>query len=344
MRTNDAQMLVLSALANGPLHGYAVSTAIERMTGTRLGRGSLSSALARLHGKGLIEYLDAEGRRRPVRLTPAGREMLKCEIESLAHTAGRMFETVVPDRAAYQDRLAATDLARSYKQAALDALAVQSGHVVLDLGCGPGADLETLARGAGPTGMVIGIDSDPQMVRRAQARAARLARAGVLGADVHALPLPSSSADRVLTDRLLQHVADLPRALAEVRRVLRPGGRLVMAEPDWDSLAVDHPDLEVSRAYTRHITDRIVRNAVVGRQLPRLALRAGFAVTSVAPATSVFRDVHAADQVLGLQRNTERAVAADYLTDRQAGSWLDHLAQGPFFAAVTLYIVTAEKP
>ncbi|WP_189272961.1 PadR family transcriptional regulator, partial [Kitasatospora griseola] len=73
MRTNDAQMLVLSALADGPLHGYAVNTAIERMTGARLGRGSLSGALARLHGKGLIAYLDGDGRRRPVRLTDDGR-------------------------------------------------------------------------------------------------------------------------------------------------------------------------------------------------------------------------------------------------------------------------------
>ncbi|WP_369354781.1 hypothetical protein [Streptomyces sp. cg2] len=153
--------------------------------------------------------------------------------------------------------------------------------------------------------------------------------------------LPIRHGDRL---RLKPLAGSAPGRRAEVRRVLRPGGRLVMAEPDWDSLAIDHPDLGVSRAYTRHLTDRIVRNAVVGRQLQRLALQAGFAVTSVAPATSVFRDVHAADQVLGLQRNTERAVAAGYLTDRQADCRLDHLAKGPFFAAVTLYIVTAETP
>ncbi|MFD8597254.1 methyltransferase domain-containing protein [Kitasatospora sp. NPDC059646] len=342
MRTNDAQMLVLSALADGPLHGYAANTAIERMTGERLGRGSLSSALTRLRDKGLIEYLDGEGRRRPMRLTAAGRRMLDGEIEALAHVAGRIFETVVPDRIAYQDRLATTDLARSYKRTALDALAVRPGHVVLDLGCGPGTDLGALARATAPAGTVLGVDSDPLMARRAAARVADLPHAEVLVADVQALPVPPCSADRIRTDRLLQHVADVPGVLAEARRVLRPGGRLVMAEPDWDSLAVDHPDLDVARAYTRHVTDRIVRNAVVGRQLPRLAEQAGFAVTSVVPVTSVFREVRAADQVLGLQRNTERAVAAGYLTRRQADGWLDHLERGPFFAAVTLHVVTAE--
>ncbi|MFJ1755390.1 methyltransferase domain-containing protein [Kitasatospora sp. NPDC088134] len=344
MRTNDAQMLVLSALADGPLHGYAVNTAIERMTGERLGRGSLSSALTRLRDKGLIEYLDGEGRRRPMRLTSAGREMLKGEIEALAHVAGRIFETVVPDKIAYQDRLATTDLAHSYKQAVLDALAVQPGHLVLDLGCGPGTDLGALARAAAPAGMVLGIDSDPQMTRQALTRIADLPNTDVLTANVQALPLPPSSADRARTDRVLQHVADVPGVLAEARRVLRRGGRLVMAEPDWDSLAIDHPELNVARAYTRHITDRIVRNAVVGRQLPRLAEQAGFAVTSVLPVTSVFREARAADQVLGLQRNTERAVAAGYLTRRQADGWLDYLARSPFFAAVTLYVVTADVP
>jgi ubiquinone/menaquinone biosynthesis C-methylase UbiE len=342
VRTNDAQMLVLSALADGPLHGYAANTAIERMAGARLGRGSLSGALARLQGKGLIEQLDGDGRRRPLRLTRAGQETLERELASLAHVAGNLFETAVPDKVGYQDRLAATGFGRSYKQAALDALGVQPGHLVLDLGCGPGTDLAALARAAAPEGTVVGIDSDLRMLRQAQTRTANLPRSKVLQADVHALPLPAGSADRAHTDRLLQHVANVPKVLSEVRRILHPGGRLVMAEPDWDSLAIDHPDLEVSRSYTRHIADSIVRNAVVGRQLPRLAEQAGFSVTSVAPVTSVFREVRAADQVLGLQRNTKRAVAAGYLTERQADSWLDHLTHGPFFAAVTMYIVTAE--
>ncbi len=87
-----------------------------------------------------------------------------------------------------------------------------------------------------------------------------------------------------------------------------------------------------------------MRNALVGRQLPRLAGRAGFDVTSVVPAASVFRDAHAADQVLGLRRNTDRAVAAGYLTRSQADSWLTRLATGPFLASVTLFVVTGDVP
>ncbi|GAA1956216.1 methyltransferase domain-containing protein [Kitasatospora viridis] len=343
MRTNDAQMLVLSALADGPLHGYGVNATIERMTGNRLGRGSLSSALSRLRDKGLVEQLAGEGRRRPLRLTEDGRATLERELAALAEVTGRMFETAVPDRAGYLDRLAATDPGRTYKELALAALDVRPGQLVLDLGCGPGTDLPAFAAAAGPDGRVIGVDDDPRMVRLAHERTAALPTVEVLRADVHALPLPDGCADRAHTDRLLQHVADVPGVLAQARRVLRPGGRLVAAEPDWDTLALDHPDLEIARGYTRHIADRIVRNSVVGRQLPRLAARQGFTVSQVTPVTTVLRDLRTADQILGLQRNTERAVAAGYLTRVQATSLLTHLAEGPFFAAVTLHVVTAER-
>ncbi|WP_330173541.1 methyltransferase domain-containing protein [Streptomyces sp. NBC_01498] len=342
MRTNDAQMLVLCALTDGPLHGYAINTAIEKLSGRRLGPGSLYGALARLEAHRLVEPLEGTGRQRPVGLTAAGRELLDREAHSMARLSGRVFESAVPDEIGYLDRVAASEAGRSYKTVMLDALATRPGHTVLDLGCGPGTDLTTLATAAGPSGRVIGIDSNPEMVTRARTRTEELPAVDVWLGDIHALPLADGSVDRARTDRVLQHVDDPARALAEIRRVLRPGGRLVMGEPDWDSLCVDHPDIETARAYTRHVTDKVVRNGVLGRQLPRLAAEAGFSVPTVAPMTSVFRDVRSADQVLGLQRNTERAVAAGYLSPESAREWLDHLASGPFLATVTLYVVVAE--
>ncbi|MES9536288.1 MULTISPECIES: helix-turn-helix transcriptional regulator [unclassified Actinomadura] len=87
MHGNDAQMLVLTVLANGPLHGYAINTAIERLTGRRLGPGSLYGALTRLEAKNLIEPLPEEGRQRTLRLTPEGRTTLEQELRAMAHIA-----------------------------------------------------------------------------------------------------------------------------------------------------------------------------------------------------------------------------------------------------------------
>ncbi|MFP3989844.1 methyltransferase domain-containing protein [Streptomyces sp. E11-3] len=344
MRTNDAQMLVLSTLTDGPRHGYAINAAIERLSGERLGPGSLYGALARLEAKKLVEPLPGQGRQRPVQLTSRGRDLLDREARSMARVSEHVFETATPDEIGYLDRVAATAIGRSYKQLALDALEVRPGQTVLDLGCGPGTDLGSLAEAATASGTVIGIDASDEMVERAGARTADLPTVEVRRGDIHALPLADDSADRARTDRVLQHVTDPLLALTEARRVLRPGGRLVMAEPDWDSLAIDHPDVELARAYTRHITDKVVRNGVIGRQLARLAEEAGFAPPRVIPSTSVFRDAREADAVLGLHRNTERATAAGYLPAESAQPWLDDLATGPFFAAVTLYVVVADAP
>lgn len=254
-----------------------------------------------------------------------------------------VFETVTPDPIVYLDRVAATDLGRSYKSRMLDELEIRPGQTVLDLGCGPGTDLSTLAEAATATGTVVGVDHDQATVDAARDRTARQSTVTVRLGDIHDLPLPDRTADRARTDRVLQHVADPAQALREVRRVLRPGGRLVMGEPDWNTLTVDHPDSGLSRAYTQYVTDKVVRNARIGSQLARLAAGAGFAVPAVIPVTPVFRDAQAADKILGLERTTHRAVAAGYLTEEAARRWLDHLAGGPFLAAVTFYIVVAES-
>jgi ubiquinone/menaquinone biosynthesis C-methylase UbiE len=250
-----------------------------------------------------------------------------------------LFEEAAP--ADYLTRLAASDWGRAYKQLAAAELGIRPGDTVLDLGCGPGADLPAFAAAAGAGGRVIGVDSDPGAVRQARDAAAGLPGAEVRQEDVQALSLPAASVDRVHTDRVLQHVPDPAAALAEARRVLRPGGSAVFAEPDWDTLVIDGPDPATARAYRRFVTERVVRNAVLGRQLPRLAAAAGFRAVRVIPATAVFRTVRAADQVLGLQRVTARAVTAGYLTPEQAGPWLDHLATQPFFASATLFVTAA---
>ena len=249
------------------------------------------------------------------------------------------FEETRP--ADYLLRHATSDLGRAYKGLAVAELAASPGDVVLDLGCGPGADLPALAEAVGGSGRVIGIDNDPDAVRQARDRTAGLAQVEVSVGDIQALGLPAASADKARTDRVLQHVPDPATALAEARRVLRDGGTAVFAEPDWDTLLIDYPDLATARAYTRFVTDRVIRNPVLGRQLPRLAAEAGFRVQRVIPVTAVYRNVREADQVLGLKRVTDRAVQAGYLTQEAAERWLGYLAVRPFFASATLFITTA---
>ena len=91
----DPGLLILASLAAGPRHGYAMVEDIAAFGGGRLGPGTLYGALARLEESGLIEPLDAEDRRRPYRITPAGIETLASEVASLERVV-----TTVRDRLA----------------------------------------------------------------------------------------------------------------------------------------------------------------------------------------------------------------------------------------------------
>jgi ubiquinone/menaquinone biosynthesis C-methylase UbiE len=253
-----------------------------------------------------------------------------------------LFETTPPDN--YLTRLAASDLGRGYKALALTELDLREGHHVLDLGCGPGADLRAFADAVGPSGSVLGLDRDADALPQAAARTRDLGHVRILEADIHHLDLPDASVDRAHTDRVLQHVTDPDQVLAETFRVLRPGGRAVLAEPDWGTLVVDGPDAATSDAYARFVVERVVRNGRIGRRLPGLAEGRGFSVDRVVPVTAVFRDVREADKVLGLARVARRAVEAGYLRERAEARWTEHLATAPFFASVTLFVVVADRP
>ena len=245
------------------------------------------------------------------------------------------------DTIAYLDEAAdaAVHVALDYKRRLSRLLDLRPGHRIADLGCGPGTDLAALAAAVAP-GTVTGVDHDPVMAAEA---ARRVPAADIRVADLHALPWAGGSLDRVRADRVLQHVTDPAAAIAEAFRVLRPGGVFGVAEPDWDTLAVADEDVETSRGFARFTAGR-VRNPTIGRDLVWLTGRAGFRIRDVQAVPVVFREVAQADLMLGLTRNTARAVEAGRLRDEVATPWLARLATGPFLASFTLYLTTALRP
>jgi len=83
-RANDPSLLILTSLASGPKHGYALLQDIEGFARVQLGPGTLYGAIGRLEQRGWIESLVASGRARPYRLTPIGREALATMTEELS--------------------------------------------------------------------------------------------------------------------------------------------------------------------------------------------------------------------------------------------------------------------
>jgi arsenite methyltransferase len=109
---------------------------------------------------------------------------------------------------------------------------VEPGQVVLDLGCGAGTDLLIAAQMTGPTGRVIGVDMTAGMLERARASADEM---GIDNVELHeslieSLPLEDASVDIVISNGVIDLVPDKDAVLDEIDRVLRPGGRLQLAD------------------------------------------------------------------------------------------------------------------
>jgi arsenite methyltransferase len=109
---------------------------------------------------------------------------------------------------------------------------IEPGTVVLDLGCGAGTDLLIAAQMTGPTGRVIGIDMTASMVDRARAGATEMALGNVELHEslIEALPIEDASVDVVISNGVIDLVPDKDAVLDEIDRVLRPGGRLQLAD------------------------------------------------------------------------------------------------------------------
>jgi ubiquinone/menaquinone biosynthesis C-methylase UbiE len=160
------------------------------------------------------------------------------------------------------------------------ALALRPGDRMLDVGCGPGFLTAEIAAEVGPSGWVCGIDVSPSSLALARARCGGegvAAWADIREGDAVALPFPDASFDAVVATQVYEYVGDLPTALAELFRVLRPGGRAVIVDTAWDSLVWHAADREraaaILSAWDEHLADPSLPRTL----LPRLR-RAGFAV------------------------------------------------------------------
>src|SRR5689334_4838601 len=111
-----------------------------------------------------------------------------------------------PDKAAYMNDVAAA--ATDYKRQLLDLLQLSPGLTVLDLGCGPGADLSSMADAVTTSGRVVGVDIDPDMTAAASTRFQDHPHIEIHLGDGHRLPFENATFDRARMDRALQHVAE----------------------------------------------------------------------------------------------------------------------------------------
>jgi ubiquinone/menaquinone biosynthesis C-methylase UbiE len=155
-------------------------------------------------------------------------------------------------------------------------LSLSSGDRVLDVGCGTGDDVRMLAPLVGPDGHVIGIDASETMisVARDRSRASSLPVEFAVG-EASKLDFSDNTFSACRCETVLMHLDGEPaRAIAEMARVTRVGGRVVVSDFHWDALVIDHPDRILTRTIVHTACDTI-RHGWIGSQLPRLMAHAG---------------------------------------------------------------------
>ena len=184
-------------------------------------------------------------------------------------------------KAAWLNRIYQAPEVVSQRKAMVEMLKPAAGERVLDIGCGPGFMMQDMADAIGTSGHLEGIDPSEIICKLARTRLADLSvpySVRVGGAE--ALPYEDESFDAVVLAQVLLYVPNMSQALSEVHRVLRPGGRVLICDTDWDSLVVNTSD-KARLARLQAVWNRNFLDPHVPPKLPGLLKRANLVISKL---------------------------------------------------------------
>ena len=234
------------------------------------------------------------------------------------------------------DRVRQEPAYATYKERIGELLEPSPGATYLEVGCGTGEDARALAGRHGIA--VTGVDLSHAMVEEARRRG--LTEARVASAD--ALPFSEASFDGCWADRVLQHLERPEAAIAEMARVTRPRGRLVVADPDYDTQVVDVDDQELARRVLRFRADHLLRNGTIAHRAGGLLAAEGLRDIVVEAVPVVLRDPTALHNAMGLRTWAAVAEERGVLPAGDGAAWeraLDAAVEGNrFLYAFTVFL------
>lgn len=220
------------------------------------------------------------------------------------------------------------------------------GARILDAGCGVGEVTRELGSLVGRTGQVMGIDLSENMVAEARRRTEGTGlsveyRQG----DIHRLDLPSNSFDGCRSSRVFIYLDDPRQALSELLRLTRPGGAVVLFEPELDSWALDGPEPAVVRKLVHFWADQL-RNPWIGRRIPGLFRSLGVSELAVVPVAGTWN--LGMLETFGLYPVLEKAIQQGVATRTEVDVWVEFMKQanqnGSFYGSMSGVVVRGIKP
>ncbi len=226
---------------------------------------------------------------------------------------------------------------------------IARGERVLEVGCGTGVVLRDVAAIVGARGAVVGVDPSRHMITAAR----RLCRApehraiSVRVADGLRLPFAANRFDVALAVTVVLHVADAGALVREMARVTRAGGRVALQDQDFGTIALAHPDRELTDRIVQGVAARVYEEPHSGRRLPGLLRAAG--LEGVKLFTDVYQDTALEPYTKAfIERRAENAVKFGIADPASVQRWLDGftalVADGAFVMTVNYYGAVGTKP
>lgn len=233
------------------------------------------------------------------------------------------------------------------KHETLNLMDLEPGQIVLDAGCGTGVDAVQMAQLVAPTGHVYGIDFSQEMINAATRQAAKrdLPLTFQQGS-IYALKFADNFFDRCRADKTFQHLADPEAALGELIRVTKPGGKIVIADPDHDSLIIDTPYPDITRRFVRFRSDHMAQGGIA-HQLYRMFKASGLMNVTVTPLTHVYTSYDEKKASSPYLREIWLAHKHGVVDEDEAERWASSLQEAIdkecFFCMQTYLVTTGEK-
>ncbi len=231
---------------------------------------------------------------------------------------------------------------------AFERLAPMPGETAVDVGSGTGANTARLAATVGPGGSATGVEPNPALrevaARRAQATGST---AVFVDGTAGALPLPDTSVDVLVCERVLQHLDDPDAAVTEFARVLRPGGRVALLDSDW-ATGITHPgDPDVLERYRAFQLTQWA-NPFSGRLLKGQLVAAGLVVDPDIGSSALVLPDEALREGGMLAMSGAAAVQAGAVSQAELDTMVDGVAaasaRGEAFVSVTMFAVIGRRP
>jgi len=229
----------------------------------------------------------------------------------------------------------------------LAALDLKAGMHVLDVGSGPGHQVYEIAQVIGSDGHIEGVDSAEASVEIGRRRCAGLENSSFALGDAYSLPYDDGTFDAAMSSQVFEYLDDVPKALAEMFRVLKPGGRILIHGTGWGALLWHSGDPErMSRIMS--IWDGHLADPRMPETMATKLKDVGFAGAHAEPIVHIEIGYDPSSLSAVLSKFVGGYVVSQGVPQAEADAWAEELpvmgSRGDYFFSANEYIFTAQKP